>query len=115
MLKSRIRYEGSGHHKKHPADYGFERANPIPTKTLCDEFRPLRLAEAKALLFSGIDKGMVSKTGNDDIPNYIWSVSETGEVFEAKTHRSTPGVYHGYPLKDNDDMKPVVLKVWSAR
>lgn len=114
-LTARVRYVGSGHHKRHPADYGLPRANPIPWSSLCDEERPLGLAEAKMLLAAGIAKGMISEKSTDAIPRFIWAVTEAREVFEAQTHANTPGIYHGYPLKDNDDMKSIVLEKWDSR
>ena len=114
-LLGRVRYVGSGHHKRNPLDYGFERTNPRPTKSLCDASRPIKLAEADELLKAGIKKGMVSRLGDDGLPKYIWSVSDYGEAFEAKTHPNTPGQYHGYPLEAEDDMRRRVLEAWSKR
>lgn len=50
-LARRISYAGSGNHKLRPGDYGFvPPANPRPTKSACDELRPIRKAEATRLL-----------------------------------------------------------------
>jgi hypothetical protein len=109
------KYVGSGHHKRYPAKYGLQVANPRPFSSLCDEARPLGLEEASALLAAGIAKGMVSERSTDNIPRFIWAVTDAREVFEAQTHENTPAIYHGYPLKDNDDMKAIVLKIWDSR
>jgi hypothetical protein len=114
-LVGRVRYVGSGHHKRWPADYGFERTSPRPTKSLCDIDRAIPLAEAQELLNAGILKAMVSQPWEDGFPKYVWSVSATSEVFEAKTHPNTPGQYHGYPLLGDDDMRELVLSQWRAR
>jgi len=58
---------------------------------------------------------MVSRLLPDGLPKYVWSVSDTGEVFEAKTHPNTAGIYHGYPLEEQDDMRVRVLKTWTQR
>lgn len=110
-----VRYVGSGHHKRHPADYGFERANPRPTKSLCDARRPIALAEAQKLIASGIEKKLFSSPQEDGLPKYIWSVSAHSEVFEAKTHPNTPGEYHGYPLDEDDDMRDYIFRIWRER
>lgn len=110
-----VRYIGSGHHKRNPADYGFDRANPRPTKSLCDANRVITLAEAQNLIKRGISKGMFSSPQEGGLPKYIWSISEAGEVFEAKTHPNTLGMYHGYPLEDEDDMRDYISQMWSAR
>lgn len=114
-LAARVQYAGSGHHKRNPADYDLERTNPRPTKSLCDAIRPVLLTEAQQLLQEGILKGMVSALGDDGFPKYIWSVSGSGEVYEAKTHPNTPGKYHGYPLEGEDDMRSYVNKIWIER
>lgn len=114
-LTARARYVGSGHHKRNPLDYGFERTSPRPTKTLCDAKRMIKLAEAQALLAAGIKKGMISRPMEDGLPKYVWCVSEAGEAFEAKTHPNTPGQYHGYPLEAEDNMRDRVREAWGQR
>lgn len=115
VLADRIRYVGSGHHKRNPADYGLERTNPRPTKSLCDTAGFVPLAEASSLLRAGVLRGMISTPGEDGFPKYVWSVSADGTVFEAKTHPKTPGLYHGYPLGNEDDMRAYVMKIWEQR
>lgn len=80
-LKDRVRYVGSGHHKRNPADYGLPRANPRPTKSLCDLERTILLDEARQLVARGIEHGLFSEPQGDGFPKFIWSVSEHGEVF----------------------------------
>ena len=58
---------------------------------------------------------MTSYLLEDGLPKYVWSVSEAGEAFEAKTHPNTPGQYHGYPLESEDDMRQRVLDAWGRR
>jgi hypothetical protein len=113
-LAARVAYVGSGHHKRYPADYGLERTNPRPTKSLCDLNRVILLDEARALLAAGVTHGMVSKFSEGGFPKFIWSVGVDG-VYEAKTHPNTPGKYHGYPLEEDDAMRDVVKKVWTQR
>ena len=112
-LEARALYVGSGHHKRNPSDYGLDRTSPRPTKSLCDSRRTIKLSEAQTLLATGIKKGLISRPLDSGLPKYVWSVSEAGEVFEAKTDASTPGQYHGYPL--DDDMLEVVLDAWKRR
>lgn len=114
-IADRIIYEGSGHHKRYPADYGLERTNPRPTKSLCDLTRTILLAEARQLLYEGILRAMMSEPAGTGYPKYIWSVTRDGVVYEAKTHPNTPGRYHGYPLEREDDMKAYVSKIWAER
>lgn len=115
QLEKMMRYVGSGHHKRHPADYGLQRTNPRPTKSLCDLARVIPLEEAKSLMLAGIRRGLISEIRNDGFPKYIWSVSEHGEVFEAKTDTHGTGEYHGYPLEEEDAMHKYITSVWEER
>lgn len=114
-LMRAVRYVGSGHHKRNPADYNLLRANPRPTKSLCDLERKIPLDEARHLLASAIQCGLFSEPGEGGFPKFIWSVSECGEVFEAKTDTHGTGEYHGYPLEDEDAMHKYVKSVWIER
>ena len=114
-LAKTVRYEGSGHHKRSPADYGLERTNPRPHKTLCDAVRVITLKEAKSLIEKGISLGVFSEFFIGKHPKFIWSVGPDGEVYEAKTDDVTPGVYHGYPLQEEDDMRSIVKQIWKRR
>lgn len=107
------RYEGSGHHKQFPANYGFVRTGRRANKSVCDFLRVIPLEEAHELLLAGIRKRMLSRPEMPNaFPKYVWSVSENREVFEAKTSENTPGIYHGYPLERKEDMYHLVLKRW---
>ena len=114
-LAQSVRYVGSGHHKRWPADYGFERISPRPTKSLCDMQRVILHDEAKRLLERGVAHGMVSSLNEGNFPKFIWCVDEQGEVYEAKTDIRNPGAYHGYRLEEDDDMRDRVIWVWRER
>ena len=115
-VKAAARYTGSGHHKLHPGDYGFDPpVSPRPSKSVCDDLRPVMRDEAKALFGAGIDLGMISVVGPDGLPKYVWTVDESGEAYEAKASGSDPGAYHGYRLNENDEMRKIVLKEWKRR
>lgn len=115
FLEKNAKYVGSGHHKRHPADYGFQRTNPRPTKSLCDLERIVLREEAKLLVTNGIRHGLFSEIREDGFPKFIWSVTQRGEVFEAKTDTHGTGEYHGYPLEDEDAMHVYVKSVWEQR
>jgi hypothetical protein len=38
-----------------------------------------------------------------------------GEAFEAQLENATLGVYHGYPMPQNDDFRTVVQEEWDKR
>jgi hypothetical protein len=114
-LAAKVRYVASGHHKRNPADYGLERTNPRPTKSLCDLVRVVFLDEAKGMIRKGISCGMFSNHFLAEYPKFIWCVDDDGEVYEAKTDITTPGAYHGYRLEEVDDMRDYIRKMWKQR
>lgn len=115
VLTTRASYVGSGHHKRNPADYGLERTNPRPTKSLCDLNRSITLGQARTLLKTGVRAGMVSELAEDGFPKFIWCVDESETVYEAKTNPKAPGKYHGYPLEAEDDFCAHVSAAWKKR
>ena len=115
-LAARLRYEGIATYKLHPGDYGFiPPVNPRPTKSPCDELRPLLRAAAARLFRQGLLAGMVSPFVADGTPKYVWAVDEDGEVYEAKT-KPPDTTYHGYRLGDDErEMRRYILGEWSKR
>lgn len=115
-MAERLSYQGAPFHKLHPGDYGFlPPASPRPTKSTCDELRPVRRAEAVSLFRHGIAAGMVSRLGPGGVPKYVWAVDAAGEVYEAKT--KPPGTsYHGYRLGDDEpQMRRYIVGEWRRR
>ena len=116
-LLARVSYEGSGLHKLRPGDYGFVPShNPRPTKSVCDDLRPMLKEQARSLFREAIELGMTSPHSSDSVPKYVWAVDEHGEPFEAKTKPGQETVYHGYRLgEDEREMRRMVLKEWRKR
>lgn len=116
-LKEGLRYGGSANHKLRPGDYGLVPThNPRPSKSACDELRPVLLAEARTLFKRGIALGMISRLGEDGLPKYVWAVDRLGEVYEAKTKPGRNEPYHGYRLGDDERaMRRYVLDEWNKR
>jgi hypothetical protein len=116
-LKKQLRYAGSAYHKLRPGDYGFVPShNPRPSKSVCDDLRPLLLKEAKLLFETGIALGMFSQFEEGDVPKYIWAVDNFGEPYEAKTKPGRDEPYHGYRLGDDEHaMRRYVLEEWNRR
>jgi hypothetical protein len=89
-LAGRLAYVGSPHHKTKPGDYGFQPpVNPRPWKSICDGLRIILLPEARELFRRGILMGMFSDFESEGVPKYVWSVDESGEVYEAKVSPGT--------------------------
>lgn len=116
VLRARAAYEGSPHHKRNPGDFGFvPPCAPRPDKTLCDEARVHRRADADRLFGRAIDRGLVSEaTAADGFPKQLWVVDEQGQVFEAVYGGSVAGRYHGYPIRKTDPLFEQVSAAWSS-
>jgi len=116
-LVTRVRYVGSSLHKLRPGDYGFVPShNPRPSKSPCDEIRPVLHGEASRLFRRGIELGMVSEFAKDGVPKYVWAVDGDDEVYEAKTKPEREIEYHGYRISDDErDMRRYVLDEWRQR
>jgi hypothetical protein len=115
-LAKRLRYVGINTHKLHPGDYGFvPPVNPRPSKSPCDELRPVLRAEAARLFRRGAIVGMVSGFELDGSPKYVWAVDADGEVYEAKT-KSPDTSYHRYRIgEDEPEMRRYILGEWRLR
>ena len=115
-LAGEMRYVGSAHHKRQPADYGFHPpVNPRPHKSLCDGGRSVKLGEARLLFREGVRRGMVSAVRADGLPKYVWAVDHKGCAYEAKRGQGGRD-YHGYVLGGDDEaMRRWVIEQWRAR
>ena len=110
------RYRGSAHHKRRPADYGFDPpTSPRPWKSLCDDKRIIKLKEAARLFKDGIARGMVSAQRQNGLPKYVWTQDEQGDVYEAKIGGDDGRSYHGYRLREDDGMCKWVIDEWKRR
>lgn len=116
-LADRLRYVGSPLHKLHPNDYGLlPPLDPRPSKSPCDDIRPVPIAEARDLFRLGIAKGLISPLAESGVPKYVWAVDACGEVYEAKTKPERETDYHGYRLGTDDGFqRRAVLAEWNRR
>ena len=109
-------YRGIGHHKTKPADYGFDPpVAPRPSKSVCDDKRPVTKEQAVRLFQAGVHRGMVSTHVIDGLPKYAWALDEHGDVYEAKLGGDMRS-YHGYRLpEDERAMREWVVEEWKKR
>jgi hypothetical protein len=103
------RYGGNPEHKRNPGDFGLTPpATPRMGKTLCDNVGIFSRSAALDLLRDGFRRGLVSRQQRDGWPQNVWAITPAGEPFEAQLEGN--GVYHGYPMPENDPFRGVVLK-----
>jgi hypothetical protein len=77
-------------------------------KTLCDKIAIFSRDAAIDLLRDGFRRGLVSRQQRDGWPQNVWAITSSGEPLEAQLEGN--GVYHGYPMPENDPFRGVVLR-----
>lgn len=108
----RVRYGGNPEHKRNPGDFGLEpRSSPRAGKTLCDVVEIHTRSAALSLLRIGLRKGMFSVQERSGWPQNVWAVTGDGEPLEAQLEGE--GVYHGYPMPQDDPFREDVLFRWN--
>ena len=112
-----VPYTGSGHHKRHPEDYGFQPSvSPRPRKAVCDHSQRVPREMARGLFVAGLERAMVSTHVIGGLPKYVWSVSPENYVYEAKLGGENSTEYHGYELYGKERlMRRLVLREWRSR
>ncbi len=62
---------------------------------------------ALELLRDGFRRGFVSRQQRDGWPQNVWAITPVGEPLEEQLEGT--GVYHGYPIPENDPFRDVML------
>ena len=115
-LSERIGYGGNPEHKRNPGDFDLTPPSaPRPDKTLCDDAGIVVRSAALAALREGVRKGLISRQTRGDFPQNIWSLTRDGIPLEAELENRETGMYHRYPMPENDPFRETVLKVWESR
>jgi hypothetical protein len=111
-----VSYGGNPEHKRNPGDFGLDPPSlPRQGKTLCDGAELFSRAKALLLLKQGALRGLVSEQERNGWPQNIWAVTESGVALEAMLENRERGVYHGYPMLDDDPLTSQVLQRWSQK
>ena len=109
---AKARYSGNAEHKRNPGDFGLSPPlGPRPNKTLCDLVGIYTRHEALELLRRGVQRGLFSFQQRDGWPQNVWAVTHKGEPLEAQ--HEGDGIYHGYPMAENDPFRDKVLERWN--
>lgn len=116
-LASRVSYGGNPEHKRNPGDFGLTppAAHCRADKSRCDGTGILTRAAALNLLRAGIRQGLVSEQKRNGWPQTIWAVTDAGEPVEAMLENPEQGIYHGYPMPEDDPFRNQILLHWRQR
>lgn len=105
-LAERVDYEAYAKHKLNPRAFGLE---PIPAisddPTYCDGhagFAPEDVGRVKGLLRRGVFAGLIGRPGVPEEPRTLWTLDESGWIFEGRITHPGRAIYHGYPILPGD-------------
>lgn len=105
-LSARVTYGAYSKHKFNPTAYNLSPyAGQDEERTYCDahaSFGKENLHRIPALLVRGVMLGLWSDKNNGDAPSLLWTLDESGWIFELRITNSGQALYHGYPVLPND-------------
>lgn len=112
-LSARVIYGGYSKHKFNPSAYKLSPyAGQDEERTYCDahaNFGTESPHRIPALLVRGVMLGLWSEQSNGDTPNLLWTVDESGWIFELRITNTAQAQYHGYPILPGDAFARHVL------
>ena len=105
-LSARVTYGCYSKHKFNPTAYKLSPyAGQDEERTYCDEhahFGKDNLKRIPALLVRGVMLGLWSDQINGDAPSLLWTIDESGWIFELRITNPGQAQYHGYPILPGD-------------
>lgn len=112
-LSERVTYGAYAKHKFNPTAY---RLSPYTgqdeERTYCDahaKFGKENLTRIPSLLVRGVMLGLWSDQKNGDAPSLLWTLDESGWIFELRITNPGQAQYHGYPVLTGDAFARHVL------
>jgi hypothetical protein len=112
-LSARATYGAYSKHKFNPTAYKLmPYAGPDVERTYCDAhagFGKDKLNRIPTLLQRGVMLGLWSDHSNGDTPSLLWTIDESGWIFELRITNSGQAHYHGYPVLPGDAFARHVL------
>jgi len=105
-LSARVTYGGYSKHKFNPTAYKLSPyAGQDEERTYCDahaNFGKEDLHRIPALLVRGVMLGLWSDQSSEDVPSLLWTLDESGWIFELRITNPAQAQYHGYPVLPGD-------------
>jgi hypothetical protein len=112
-LLETVTYKGSPKHKRNPRIFDLEPfIGDRGDATLCDDhanFQPADMAEIPRLIERGLKAGLIGTN--------LWTVSDSGWIFEGRLTNAIRSEYHGYPVRPAEAIaEPVYrrFRAWAA-
>lgn len=112
-LSARVTYGAYSKHKFHPGAYKLRPyAGQDEERTYCDAhacFGKKDCIRIPTLLVRGVMLGLWSDHNDGDAPTLLWTVDESGWIFELRITNAGQAQYHGYPVLPGDAFARHVL------
>lgn len=112
-LSARVAYGAYSKHKFNPTAYKLRPyAGQDEERTYCDAhagFGKENFIRIPTLLVRGVMLGLWSDQNDGDAPSLLWTLDESGWIFELRITNSGQAQYHGYPVLPGDAFARHVL------
>jgi hypothetical protein len=112
-LLARVTYGAYSKHKFNPTAYKLSPyAGQDEERTYCDahaQFGKESFHRIPALLARGVMLGLWSEQNSGDVPSLIWTLDNSGWIFELRMTNTAQAQYHGYPVLPSDAFARHVL------
>lgn len=112
-LSERVTYGAHSKHKFNPTAYKLTPyAGQDVERTYCDEhshFGKTDSIRIPTLLKRGVMLGLWSDQNNGDAPSLLWTIDQSGWIFELRITNPGQAQYHGYPVLPGDAFARHVL------
>lgn len=112
-LSGRVTYGAYSKHKFNPTAYKLTPyAGQDIERTYCDEHADFGKDDSNripGLLMRGVMLGLWSDQNDGDAPSLLWTVDESGWIFELRITNAGQTQYHGYPVLPGDAFARHVL------
>lgn len=100
-LSARASYGGYAKHKRNPHAWGLRPfRGRAPDRTFCEDtgFEIADQARIPTLLSRGIDAGLFGDLVRQGDPTMLWTLDDSGWIYELRQTIPGRANYHGYPL-----------------
>lgn len=112
-LSGQVRYGPYSKHKYHPTTYGLTPYAGLDVeRTYCDAHSGFGLNDfgrIPVLLVRGVMLGLWSEQVKGGVPTLLWTIDDTGWIFELRITNAVQSQYHGYPVLQGDAFARQVL------
>lgn len=112
-LSARVSYGPYSKHKLNPSAYNLAPySGPDVERTYCDahaHFGKADFVRTIDLLKRGVMLGLWSEQIERDVPRLLWTIDESGWIFELRITNYAQVQYHGYPVLPGDAFARHVL------